>query len=271
MSVQATYSFGSGSVKRVALAALPAFITGVVIVAAWQLLVRGLGIESFILPAPTEIAGAVANQWQAILSASWSTVQAVLLGMIIGSTTGAVTALLVNRFHSIAGPLVAAAVVVNCAPIVALAPIFNNWFGVLNLMSKAAVAAVMVFFPVFVNTSRGLTQVAPIQLEFMDSVASTPRQVALMVRLPNSLPYLFTALKLGTTLAVIGVIVTEYFGGPKNALGVFIAYQAALPRFADAWAGIVAACVLGLALFGLVNLLERVLMPWHRAFYDQVN
>jgi len=78
-------------------------------------------------------------------------------------------------------------------------------------------------------------------------------------------------LRLGATLAVIGVIVTEYFGGPKNALGIYIAYQAALPRFADAWAGIAAASLLGLALYGLIALLERLAMPWHHTMNNQIH
>lgn len=247
--------------------ALPAILAGIAIIGIWQLLVMAFQIESFILPAPTAIIAALSEKWQEILSASVVTVEAVVLGLVLGSVTGLVTALLVNRFRSVAVPLVTAAVIVNCAPIVALAPIFNNWFGVTNIMSKAAVAAVMVFFPMFVNVSRGLTAVAPIQLEFMDTVAASARQVLIMVRLPNSLPYIFTALRLGATLAVIGVIVTEYFGGPRNALGIYIAYQAALPRLAEAWAGIVAACLLGLVLYGVVALVERFVMPWHKAMH----
>lgn len=166
------------------------------------------------------------------------------------------------------GPVLNAAVLINCAPIVALAPIFNNWFGVTSLLSKAGVAAVMVFFPVFVNTTRGLLQIAPLHLEIMESLAARPRQVALLLRLPNALPFVFNALKLGTTLAVIGVIVSEYFGGSTEALGVYIAYQAALPRFDYAWAGILVSGALGLVMFGGVTLLERFLMPWHESLHE---
>jgi NitT/TauT family transport system permease protein len=90
-----------------------------------------------------------------------------------------------------------------------------------------------------------------------------------MLRVPNALPFLFNALKIGTTLSVIGVIVTEYFGGPSNALGVYIAYQAALPRFEFAWAGILVASALGLLLFGLVSWLERLLTPWQESLHDE--
>ncbi|MER6827641.1 ABC transporter permease [Streptosporangium sp. NPDC000563] len=258
----------AGRAGTAARRGLPVLAAAVVILGTWQLAVRLFQVPSFILPAPSEIASALASEFPTILSASNVTVRAVLLGLVLGSVAGILVALVVSRFHKVAGPVLAMAVIVNCAPIVALAPIFNNWFGVTNLASKAGVAAVMVFFPVLVNTARGLLQISPLHLELMESLAAQPRQISLMLRLPNALPYLFNALKLGSTLAVIGVIVTEYFGGPSNALGVYIAYQAALPRFAEAWAGIFVASLLGLTTFGLISLLERLLMPWHESIHS---
>ncbi|GAA2576503.1 ABC transporter permease [Dactylosporangium fulvum] len=248
---------------------LPVAVTAVVILGVWQLAVTVFDVPSFIVPAPSEILAAFVSQFTTIMSASRITVQAVLLGLLMGVVWGVVVALVLSRFPSMSSPVLTVAVIVNCAPIVALAPIFNNWFGVTSLVSKAGVAAVMVFFPVLVNTTRGLLQVSPLHLEVMQSLAAKPRHVALMLRLPNALPFLFNALKLGSTLAVIGVIVTEYFGGPSNALGVYIAYQAALPRFEYAWAGIAVASALGLAMFGVVSLLERLLMPWHASLHDE--
>ncbi|MEU5551406.1 MULTISPECIES: ABC transporter permease [unclassified Micromonospora] len=247
---------------------LPVVLTAVVILGSWQLVVTVFDVPSFIVPAPVEISSAFRSEFGTIMSASVVTVRAVLLGLFLGAVAGVTVSLALSRFPGVSGPVLTAAVIINCAPIVALAPIFNNWFGVTNPMSKAGVAAVMVFFPVLVNTTRGLLQVSPLHLEIMQSLAAQPRQVALMLRLPNALPYLFNALKLGSTLAVIGVIVTEYFGGPSNALGVYIAYQAALPRFEYAWAGIAVASALGLLLFGATSLLERLLMPWHESLHD---
>jgi NitT/TauT family transport system permease protein len=89
--------------------------------------------------------------------------------------------------------------------------------------------------------------------------------VSLLLRLPSATPYLFNAVKLGSTLSIIGVVVAEYFGGPTDALGVYIAHMAALPHFPEAWAGIAVASTLGLCLFGVINLLEHILMPWHAA------
>jgi NitT/TauT family transport system permease protein len=248
--------------------AIPATLTAFIILGVWQLAVTIFDVPTFIVPAPTGIADAFVQDFSTIMSASRITVSAVLLGLATGSVLGIAVALLISRLPSAATPVLGVAVILNCAPIVALAPIFNNWFGVTSIQSKAGVAAIMVFFPVLVNTTRGLLQVSPLHLELMSSMAASPRHVSMMLRVPNALPYLFNALKIGTTLAVIGVIVTEYFGGPSNALGVYIAYQAALPRFAFAWAGILVASALGLLLFGLVSWLERLLTPWQESLHD---
>ncbi|MEQ7007071.1 ABC transporter permease [Actinopolymorpha sp. B17G11] len=229
----------------------------------WQLFVVMSGVGRFLLPAPSDVAGAFARGFPTILDATRVTASAVVLGMLGGVVAGLLVALLIARFSSVAPPVLATVVVVNCAPIIALAPIFNNWFGSASLMSKAAVAGVMVFFPVLLNTARGLLEARPLHVELMTSLAARPRQVSLLLRLPGALPYLFSALRLATTLSVIGVIIAEFFGGPTNALGVYIAYQAAVPRFAVAWAGIIMASALGLGLFGVVVLLERIVMPWH--------
>ncbi|GAB2780926.1 ABC transporter permease [Streptomyces chlorus] len=252
-----------------ALRLTPVAVTAVLLLGLWQSVVVLFDVPVFIMPSPVMIAEAFQQDFGVIMSASRSTVEAVLLGLVLGSLGGVAVALVVSRFPRMSGPVLNAAVLVNCAPIVALAPIFNNWFGVTSMLSKAGVAAVMVFFPVFVNTTRGLLQIAPLHVEIMESLAARPRQVALLLRLPNALPFIFNALKLGTTLAVIGVIVSEYFGGSTEALGVYIAYQAALPRFDYAWAGILVSGALGLAMFGAVTLLERFLMPWHESLHEE--
>ena len=144
----------------------------------------------------------------------------------------------------------------------------NQWFGLTNPVSKMAVVAVMVFFPVLINTSRGLVEVDAAELELLDSYAATPAEVLRHVRVPSALPFLFAALKVGTVLSVIGAIVAEYFGGPRDVLGVYITQQASLLRIAEAWAAIVVATVLGVVLYATVLALERIVMPWHASFRD---
>lgn len=238
-------------------------VTAVVILGLWEAFVRIFDIDSFILPPPSAIASAFGDDWRLIFSATRRTTAEVLYGLLVGVTGGVVMATLVSRFVTLRGPVLAIAVVVNSAPIVATAPIANNLFGVTSILSKVMVCALMAFFPVFVNTTRGLQTVPQIQRDAMRSWAARPQDVTRLVRWPNALPHFFSSLRLASALAVIGAIVAEYFGGPTNALGVYIAHRAAITRMAPAWAGIVVASALGLALYGIVVVIEKIAMPWH--------
>src|SRR6266581_9075042 len=120
----------------------------------------------------------------------------------------------------------------------------------------------MTFFPTFISTLRGLLGVSPQALELMRSFAATERQVFTKLRLPGSLPFLFTALRACTTLAMIGAVVSEFFGGPMKSLGVYIKSSASLFQTRQAWAAILVTCALGLAFYGAVALAERLAMPW---------
>ena len=149
------------------------------------------------------------------------------------------------------------------APIIALAPITNQWFGITNPVAKMTVVAVMVFFPVMINMVRGLGDVDAAKVELMRSVAASDFTTLRKVRLQNALPFLFSALKVAVVLSLIGAIVTEYFGGSRAALGVYISQQAGLTRMAEAWSGIVVAILMGAGLQFLLVLAERWLIPWH--------
>lgn len=245
--------------------ALPPLVVGVLALVLWEGLVRGLSIQAFLLPAPTAIIAALGANIETILSAAQVTTLAVLGGMALGSITGVIAAFIVSLMERTANTILVLVAILSCAPVVALAPIFNQWFGSSNLMSKIAVAAIMVFFPVMVNTTRGLLRVDPLHREFMQSLSASPMQFMLYVRIPGALPSLFDGLKIGATLSVIGIIVAEYFGGTANALGVFIANTAALSKFEQTWAAVAAASLLGLAVYALVLLLERIAMPWHHS------
>jgi NitT/TauT family transport system permease protein len=155
------------------------------------------------------------------------------------------------------------AVAANAVPIIAFAPIMNDWFGLLNPFSKMAIAAVLCFFPVMINTLRGLTSVHPSSVELMRSYAAGRVRLFRHVRIPNSLPHLFTGMKVATVLSMIGAIVGEYFGGPTSALGVSILNASSYGRFTEAWAGIVMASAFGILFYGLVAAVERLTTAWH--------
>ena len=154
------------------------------------------------------------------------------------------------------------AALVNALPIIALAPILNNMFDSTSSLPRRVVAGIIVFFPVFINTLRGLREVNPIHQELMHTYAASGWTFAVKVRLPGSLPYVFTGLRQASSLAVIAAVVAEYFGGLQTGLGSRITSAAAFTAYPRAWAFVVGACLLGLVFYLTTLLLERLAMPW---------
>lgn len=243
---------------------LAPLVTGVVLLAVWEGALRLFEPDGFVLPLPSEIVAAVGRERDVLIEAGRNTGWVIVSGLVVGVVVGAVAALVVTRWRIANDVLTPVAVAVNAIPIIALAPIFNNWFGLTSPRSNQAIVVILVFFPVFINTARGLTQVERSQLELMDTYAAGPWRVTREVRVPNALPYFFTALKVATSLAVIGAIVAEYFGGRQDALGPIITQSAGLTRYDEAWAAVLVGTAIGLVLYALANVLERVATPWQR-------
>ncbi|MGH2427480.1 MAG: ABC transporter permease [Candidatus Limnocylindria bacterium] len=253
-----------GRATRYYLPAVLVFIGGI---ALWELAVRIFDVRAFILPAPSAIAAALADNWG---PGRWSLAEAALAtlfeavgGLVIGTVVGVLVAFAVSRWASARDALLPIAVAANAIPIIAIAPIMNNWFGVLNPLSKMMIAALLVFFPVMINVTRGLTQVEPSALELMRSYAASEWTILRKVRLPNALPYFLTALKVGTTLSLIGAIVGEYFGGASQVIGRIVVQSASALRFDVTWAAILLGAATGIVFYLVVVGLERVLIPWH--------
>jgi NitT/TauT family transport system permease protein len=231
-------------------------------VTIWEVVVRVLGLKQFILPGPLAIAAAwQANLPQLVAAASY-TLGEILGGLLIGAVAGILVGGATARFARVRGSLLPFAIAANSVPIIAFAPIFNNWFGVDSQFSKAMIAAVLVFFPVMINTVRGLLAVDPAALELMRSYAAPEARVFRSVRIPNALPFVFTALRVATTLATIGAIVAEYFAAPRGSLGQYIATQSAFLAFERSWAAIIFAAAIGIGLYLSVVALERLVTPW---------
>jgi NitT/TauT family transport system permease protein len=121
---------------------------------------------------------------------------------------------------------------------------------------------------VMINTVRGLTLIDPVQLELMHSYAAKPFKILFALRIPNALPYIFSALRVASSLSVIGAVVGEFFGGPRATLGVFITQEASGFDFARAWAAIVISALIGIAFYLIVLFAERRLMPWHSSMRE---
>ena len=241
----------------------PAVVVFVLGIAAWEGLVRGLEIERFLLPPLSVILQTFWEQRDTFVDAGLFTFKEALGGFLMGSGAAIALALVLARWRPLGSALMPYAIAANAVPIIAFAPITNNWFGITSATSKMAIAAVICFFPVFVNTLRGLTSVRPAQVELMRSYAAGELEVIRRVRIPNALPYVFTGLKVATVLAMIGAIVGDYFGGFQDSLGALIRRSAGIFAFEEAWAAILVASVLGIGFYAAVAVVERLTMSWH--------
>jgi NitT/TauT family transport system permease protein len=242
---------------------LPALVVFVLGIAAWQGIVVGFHIQKFLLPKPSAIAVALWDQGPELWRAGWYTFKEALGGFAIGSGLALVFALILARWRRTGEALMPYMIAANAIPIIAFAPITNAWFGLLNPHSKMAIAAVLCFFPVLVNTLRGLTSVHPSAIELMHSYAAGELEIFRRVRIPNSLPFMFAGLKVACVLSMIGAIVGDYFGGSIHALGVVIENSVSLFQFETGWAAIVVASVLGIAFYAVVSAAERLATGWH--------
>ncbi len=257
---------GSDAGRRVVEYA-PAVIVFVGAIVAWELIVGAIGLRAFILPRPSAIIAALADNWATGrfgLLPSWqATMLEAVGGLVIGTVAGVGTAFLTSRWATARNTLIPIGVAAGAIPIIAFAPLMNNWFGALSPLSKMMMAAVLVYFPVMVNVTRGLTAAEPAALELMRSYAASEWTVLRKVRVPTALPYFFTALKVATTLSLIGAIVGEYFGGSSLVLGRIIVQASSALRFDVTWAAVLLAAVTGIVFYLAVVILERIFIPWH--------
>lgn len=242
---------------------LPAVLAFFAVLLVWEGLTRLLDVESFVLSKPSEILVSFVETFGTIWGAGMRTLFEAIGGFVIGTTLAVATSLIAARFVGFREGVLPLAIALNATPIAALAPIFNNWFGLTNPFSKMAVVAVVVYFPVMINTTRGLIEVDPAELELMRSIAATPTQLMRRVRIPNALPYFFASIKVASALSLIAAIIAEYFGGPQDVLGQYIVNRAQLFQFPEAWAAILVASIIGVVFYLLVLAAERWLMPWH--------
>ncbi|MYC68693.1 MAG: ABC transporter permease [Acidobacteriia bacterium] len=237
---------------------LPPTVFGAGALGLWELVLWATDPEGFVLPRPSEIAIALGENISEVWVASRVTGFIIGSGLAGGVVLGAVAALIVIRFRTANETLTPLAVAINAIPIIALAPLFNNWLGITSPRSNQAVVVLLVFFPVFINTARGLSEVDDEQIELMQSYAASDWRIMRTVRIPNALPFFFTALRLVASLAVIAAIVVEYFGGRQDTLGNIITQNAQFTRYDVAWAAVVAGSLVGIALYFAALILERL-------------
>ncbi len=232
----------------------------------WELLVRGYGVPKVLLPPPSDIGARFAGSLP-ILAADFrqTFLKAVLAGYVLGCGSGFLVALLADRVPFLRRGLLPVGNMASALPIIGVAPIMVMWFG-FDWPSKAAVVVIMTFFPMLVNTVTGLAAAGRMERDMMHTYAASWWQNLIKLRLPAALPFVFNALKINSTLALIGAIVAEFFGTPIVGMGFRISTEVGRMNIDMVWAEIAVAALAGSAFYGLVSLTERAFTFWHSSY-----
>jgi NitT/TauT family transport system permease protein len=247
---------------------LTAALFGLWVIYFWQLLVVAFDVPRVLLPPPSLIAQSIASHWPTLWGDFEQTVlKAVLIGWALGSGLGFAVAVAIDRMPFLQRGLLPLASLTSTIPLVAVAPIAVMWFG-FEWQSKAAVVVLMTFFPMLVSTLAGLKAAGKLERELMYSYAASYGRTLLALRLPAALPFLFGALKINATLALIGAIVAEFFGSPTSGLGFRISTEAARMNMPLVWGAIVVAAVTGSLAYAVLVQLERRAAFWHPSVRD---
>ena len=227
----------------------PPVAFGVGFLVLWEVVVKAFDLKPFVLPAPSAIWSAFTDRFGDVVEKSLLTGTNALVGLLLGVVFGVAMSFVMMRFRILDQIVTPLAVALNAIPIVVIVPVLNNMlFGTTSQVPRRLMVTLIVFFVVLVNVSKGLRQVSHTHLELMRSYAASPTEILRKVRIPNALPYLFTALKISAPLAVITAFVSEYFGGPQN--GLANAVTNSLNGSKDVtWAYVIGASTLGLTFY----------------------
>ncbi len=261
----AAFSVRDMRIQRTVDTVVPA-VFGLTLLFLWEVLTVGFGVPQVLLPPPSMIGERIANSTGTLWADFEQTfLKAVLSGYAMGCAAGLLVAVLVDRVGFLKRGLLPLGNLISALPIVGIAPIMVMWFG-FDWQSKAAVVVVMTFFPMLVNSVAGLNASEAQQRELMRSYAAGYWQTLVMLRLPSAMPFIFNALKINSTLALIGAIVAEFFGTPTVGMGFRISTEVGRMNVDMVWAEIAMAALAGSAFYGAVALVERAVTFWHPSY-----
>jgi NitT/TauT family transport system permease protein len=227
----------------------------------WEIGVRIFELPSYLLPPPSEIAMTMIDQMDNLLEHSWVTAYEMLLGYVLAIIVGVPLAIAITASPAFDRFITPILLFFQVTPKIALAPLFLVWFGV-GVLPKVLVAFLISFFPIVIDTAIGLRSISPDMVDLARSMGATNRQIFAQFRLPTSLPYMFSGLKVAATLAVVGAVVGEFVGADKG-LGYLLLVANSNLLTALMFGTIVALTAQGLILFYIIQIIEHLLIPWH--------
>lgn len=252
----------SGAARALLRLLVPALF-GVWILVLWEALVRGLGVPFILLPPPSAIGVRLASSLPVLWADVVQTIfRAALTGYVLGCGLGFALAVLADRFGFLRRGLMPIGNLMSALPIIGVAPILVNLLG-FDWHSKAAVVVLMTTFPMLVNTVAGLAAAGHMERDLLRTYASGYWQTLWKLRLPAAMPFIFNALKINSTLALIGAIVAEFFGTPVVGMGFRISTEVGRMNIDMVWAEIAVAAMIGSLFYGLIALVERAVTFWH--------
>lgn len=243
--------------KQVALAAIPL----IVFLAIWQAYVQVGSVDPSILPSPIRIARATINSGDVLAQDAWRTLVEAALGLALAMVAGCVLGVLIDASQLLRRTIYPPLVVSQTIPMIALAPLLVIWFG-FGMLPKVLVVALVTFFPIAVAAADGLASTEPDTVRLLLSMGARRAQIFWKARVPQSLPYLFSGLKIAITYGVVGAIFGEYVGAYQG-LGILMQTAKNSNQIDLVFAAILVTSVLSLAMFVLIVTLEKLMLPWH--------
>ncbi len=237
------------------------FIGIILFLAIWEVAVRIWQIPTYLLPTPTEIVQEMIRKHQDLIDHSLVTAYEMILGYFLAIAVAVPLAIAITAFRSFDKFITPILLFFQTVPKISIAPLFLVWFGV-GPFPKILVAFLISFFPIVIDTAVGLRSIAPEMVDLARSMGASKRQIFLRFRLPGSLPYLFSGLKVAATLAVVGAVVGEFVGADRG-LGYLLLVANSNLLTPLMFGTIVALTFQGLILFNIIQVLENILIPWH--------
>ncbi|MBN1524835.1 MAG: ABC transporter permease [Spirochaetales bacterium] len=240
---------------------IPAAAAGVFLLLLWELTADFSGISSYLLPAPSVIAGAFVSRISLIGFHALMTVLAAISGLVVSIAVGAVLAVAIDRFSLIKKIIYPSLVVSQTIPVIAIYPLMLLWFGY-GIIPKIVVVVLVCFFPLCVNFADGLAGTDKDLINLFRSMNAGRLRTFFWVRFPAALPYFFSGLKIAATYSIIGAVIGEWLGS-EYGLGVYMLRSYRAFQTPQVFAAIGAVVIISLLTVGIVMIVERIFVPWH--------